>query len=519
MKSIQTKFILLIVVAIVLTELLTSAIGSYSYSRVMKEDSNKILQLTAEEKTQELNSILGRIEQSVNVMVEHSLDRLVSVDKLKNDAEYLHQYTDDIEHLGVTTASSTKGIIGVYIRYNPDILPADAGFFRLRPLGEEVFQSVEVTDFSKYDMETTEQLDWYTLPIKNGKPTWIQPFYDKNIDGYMISYVVPLYKDGEEIGIIGMDIDYTYLTQLVDEITLYDTGHAFLTDDKHEVIYSKQFETGVRELPENMRTAYKTLQNGMCLGVAVPIGEVMKDMNYMIQDILLASILAIAVAVFVTVLVTKSIIKPLKQLEGSAKEVAGGNLEAEFICDSKDEVGVLAQTLRETAKELKNRIDFINGLAYMDELTGIKNRTAYTQELMRRKEENKENYVVFVIDLNGLKQINDKYGHLRGNEIIIKISKMITDVFGYENTYRIGGDEFVVVMSVEKDSDVKRLEEQFKDKLKSQDGDVYVQAAIGYALGDAKEVYDDIFKRADKQMYDYKQKMKERGENTFIKDN
>ena len=55
MKSIQTKFILLVVVAIVLTELLTSAIGSYSYSCAMEEDADRILQLAAEEKMQELN--------------------------------------------------------------------------------------------------------------------------------------------------------------------------------------------------------------------------------------------------------------------------------------------------------------------------------------------------------------------------------------------------------------------------------------------------------------------------------
>lgn len=516
MKSIQTKFILLIVAAIVLTELMTSAIGSYSYGRAMSEDSNKILQLTAEEKTQELNSILGRIEQSVDVMVEHSLDRLESVDKLKNDPGYLEEYTGDIEHLGVTTANRTRGIIGVYIRYNPDILPADAGFFRLRPLGDEEFQNIEVTDFSKYDMKTTEQLDWYTLPIKNGEPTWIPPFYDKNIDGYMISYVVPLYKDGEELGIIGMDIDYSYITQLVDEIILYDTGHAFLTNDKYEVLHSKQFKMGVRELPEDTKVAYEELLNGMYLGVAVPFGEVLQGMNYMIIDILLVSAMAITLAVCVTVLVAKSIIKPLKQLESSAKEIAEGNLDVEFVCNSEDEVGVLAQTLRETTKELKSRIEFINNLAYVDELTGVKNRTAYAQELMRRKEENNERCAVFVIDLNGLKNINDKYGHLCGNEIIIKISKMITAVFGYENTYRIGGDEFVVVMSADKEMDVEQLEIQFKGKLKSQNGNIFVQAAIGYAVGEMQEAYEDIFKRADEKMYAYKQEMKERGENTRV---
>lgn len=516
MKSIQTKFILLIVVAVVLTELLTSAIGSYSYSNAMKDDSNRILQLTAEEKSEELNSILGRIEQSVDVMVEHSLDRLESVDKLKNDPEYLEEYTGDIEHLGITTANRTSGVIGVYIRYNPDILPADAGFFRLRPLGEETFQSIEVTDFSEYDMSSTEQLDWYTLPMENGKPTWILPFYDKNIDGYMISYVVPLYKNGEEVGIIGMDIDYTYLTQLVDEITLYDTGHAFLTNSEHEVLHSKHSENGVGEEATEEKVVYKELLNGMCLGVAVPIGEVLRGVNYMMLDILLASIAAIGVAVCVTVLVAKSITKPLKQLGQSAIAVAEGNLDVEFVCDSEDEVGVLAQTLRETAKELKNRIEFINDLAYVDELTGVKNRTAYAQELMRRKEMDNEKCAVFVIDLNGLKHINDVYGHLCGNELIVKISKIITSVFGYENTYRIGGDEFVVVMSVENDIEVDKLEVQFKDKLKSQEGNIYAEAAIGAAVGKTKEAYDDIFKRADSQMYDHKQKMKERGENSKV---
>lgn len=127
-----------------------------------------------------------------------------------------------------------------------------------------------------------------------------------------------------------------------------------------------------------------------------------------------------------------------------------------------------------------------------------------------------ENCAVFVIDLNGLKYINDTYGHLCGNEAIIKISKMITKVFGYENTYRIGGDEFVVVMSMDKNNDMKQLKEQFKDKIKTQDGNIYVQAAIGYAIGELKESYDEIFKRADQLMYDYKQEMKKRGENSRV---
>jgi len=514
MKSIQTKFIFLIITVIFLTVLASGVISSYFFSQTLRDDSNRILELTCEESAQELNNLFGRIEQSVTVMAVHALDHMESVHRLKNNPEYLQDYTEDIANLGVTAAGKTEGTIGVYIRYNPDTFPSDSGFFKLRALGEENFHRVKVTDFSQYDENDDEHVGWYYTPIKNGEPTWMLPYYDKNLDVYMISYIVPLYKDGETIGIIGMDIDYAYITKLVDNIKLYETGHTFLTNDKFEVLHSKQFEAGVQPFPKNMKVVYEKLNNNMYLGGAVPLSEIMHERNVMILYIILASLITVMLSVCVTYFVTKSIIKPLKHLERAAKEIAEGNLDVEIVCYSEDEVGVLAKTLRETTKELKNQMDFVNNLAYLDELTRVKNRTAYAQELVHRKEDKSEIIAVFVIDINGLKYINDTFGHPCGNEFIIAMSKMITTVFGYENTYRIGGDEFVVVISVEKESDAEQLENQFRDKLKSQEGNIRVEAAVGYAVGKMQEPYEEIFKRADERMYDQKQMMKEKGENS-----
>ena len=509
-KSLQTRFIILICIGIVLTEALTSAVGTYAFKEVLENDSDRIIELAAGEASQELNALFGRIEQSVDVMAEHALTRMESAECMIHDAEYLEKYTADIEKLGNTVADKTAGAIGVYIRYNPDIFPADSGFFSIRPIGEKEFYDIPVTDFSKYDKDDAEHVGWYYGPIANGKPTWMLPYYNGNIDVYMISYVVPLYKDGETIGIIGMDIDFEYIKEQVYALRVYDTGHAFLTDMQYRIIHGEQI------FSEDFKITYKPLENNMCLGIAVRKAEIMQEMNRMIRNIMMLSLVAILLCVVVTIYVARSITKPLKQLESVAREIADGNLDVEITCNTKDEVGRLAQSFRDTTKQLKTRIEYINNLAYVDELTGLKNNTAYWQNVSRLQESNAEGYAVCVIDLNGLKQINDVFGHHCGNEMIITISKHITDIFGYENAYRAGGDEFLVLLTGKKAEEIETLKNTFISRLEKQTGNIRAKAAVGYAIHEPGVTYEEVFRLADSKMYEHKEEMKQKGENSTV---
>ena len=73
----------------------------------------------------------------------------------------------------------------------------------------------------------------------------MEPYLNENINVYMISYVVPLYSEsGESIGIVGMDIDFSQITELVDVTTIYDTGYAFLTNESGVIMHHKDLETG-----------------------------------------------------------------------------------------------------------------------------------------------------------------------------------------------------------------------------------------------------------------------------------
>lgn len=87
----------------------------------------------------------------------------------------------------------------------------------------------------------------------------------------------------------------------------------------------------------------------------------------------------------------------------------------------------------------------------LDPLTGISNRHAYIEELQKMsQEELPENLVVYSIDINGLKKINDTLGHNAGDELICGAADCITTIFDkYGKSYRTGGDEFIVIANIE----------------------------------------------------------------------
>lgn len=97
-----------------------------------------------------------------------------------------------------------------------------------------------------------------------------------------------------------------------------------------------------------------------------------------------------------------------------------------------------------------------NEQAYKDSLTGVRNKTAYDDFITKIEENVKagriKEYAISVFDANGLKAINDTYGHDIGNMLIINSYKMISEVFEKSLVFRINGDEFAAIM---KDDDYK----------------------------------------------------------------
>ena len=159
-------------------------------------------------------------------------------------------------------------------------------------------------------------------------------------------------------------------------------------------------------------------------------------------------------------------------------------------------------------------------LANQDGLTGVHNKVAYNSEVERINKEIKDkeelNFAVVMIDLNYLKEVNDTFGHDTGDVALIRLASMICSVFAYSPVYRVGGDEFVVICRGKDYQKITNLILSFKKKIdESMDGTglhdgEHISAAIGYAIFDEKidKTVDNVFKRADKAMYENKREIK-----------
>ena len=133
--------------------------------------------------------------------------------------------------------------------------------------------------------------------------------------------------------------------------------------------------------------------------------------------------------------------------------------------------------------------------SYYDALTGCKNRRAYAEF---EKTAPTGSYGAIMCDINGLKVVNDTEGHEAGDLLIIDVSASLMEVFGTENVYRIGGDEFVVY-SFDANGEI------FKEKLQAAE-DLIREKKRSASLGavfssDGKRSYKDATDEADLRMY------------------
>ena len=171
----------------------------------------------------------------------------------------------------------------------------------------------------------------------------------------------------------------------------------------------------------------------------------------------------------------------------------------------EDEVDGLENRIRALESKLSDRIALVRSQAVVDGLTGLGNRKAYEERVRKVNDEireGKKEFTVAVFDLNGLKEINDYNGHDTGDEAIASVAEALKQVFGDGQIYRVGGDEFVVILDGVTEDIQIRL-----SKVSRITGEKYaVNVANGYAeFAPEKDMgYRDVFRRADNAMYENK---------------
>lgn len=150
-----------------------------------------------------------------------------------------------------------------------------------------------------------------------------------------------------------------------------------------------------------------------------------------------------------------------------------------------------------------------------DTLTGVRSR-AYMEQLLEQMDTvSKADVSVIYLDLNNFKYVNDTYGHDAGDSILRIFADTLIEIFGKEGYVgRIGGDEFMVVLRNIDDNQINELCAQVKNILKDRSKELSFEYIISTSYGfytrkkGELESLDYIVKKADENMYLYKEKYK-----------
>lgn len=161
----------------------------------------------------------------------------------------------------------------------------------------------------------------------------------------------------------------------------------------------------------------------------------------------------------------------------------------------------LIKQLQKINKESEKKNEQLEFLSYRDMLTTLYNRHKFMEMLNFYSKNELSEMGVAYIDLNGLKHMNDSISHEAGDEYICNTARLLTDAFG-ECCYRIGGDEFVVLIPDTSESEFANNIETFKNNMANEN----ISTSVGFLWKEKCEDLNAMLREAERQMYIEKQK-------------
>ena len=425
MRSIKTKITAMTVCALVIAMVIATILGVTAIQDIGNHDAEQTLLLLCETGQKDLNYYFQNVEHSVKTVAAY-----VQADLDGTGDDKLQAHMERVSDVFQKLAYNTNGVLTYYYRIDPEVSQNVKGFWYVNT-EDKGFREHEVTDITDYDTNDTSSLVWFTVPKATGEGVWLPPYITENLNARVISYNVPVYHDGQFIGVIGIEIDYSTMAEVVNHITLYDHGYAFLNDKEGNIIYHPQMDvttmdtqlkvpSGLLSNDKFIRYTYEgvekeavwlPLSNGMRLNVTVPVQEINAAWNKWIKEISIVFAALLIIFIILIMTFTGRIISPLQKLTKAAEQISEGYYDTELNYDSNDEVGVLTASFKKLIMNLNVYIKNLNDMAYIDALTGIGNRLA-----LRRDYDSYEGHevTVLMLDLNDFKLINDTAAIMRG---------------------------------------------------------------------------------------------------------
>ena len=556
MHSIRVKITAVTIAAILTSIFALGGIGILTIGMESDQTSVEKMRLLTENTGKQLDAYLGSVEQSVEMAVHMADDSLKNLDMFLLGSVHtleeqekldkgIAEHCAAVEHAFSSIANHTNGVVTYYYCINADLGSTEHGFFWSK-VGEEEFVEQPPLNSAELDINDTEHTLWYYQPLKAGRAVWVGPYKAHFLGDVMtVSYVAPIYRYGFLIGVLGMDILFDTFTSKISNTKIYDTGFAILLDQEGKVLYHPMMESGTipefveqhkeEELYKRLSSgdeliryqangverqlAFTTLRNKTKLAVTAPVSEINASRRRLTLIIMLVAVVLLAVFTVITLLLMNALTKPLVRLAAASQKLMDGDYTAELEeYHGQDEVGTLTRSFRKMRDYMQVYISDLNSRAYTDALTGVKNKGAFDLSVKRingEMHEEKTAFAIIMFDLDNLKEINDQFGHERGDIYLQTACRLICRVFAHSPVFRVGGDEFCVLAQFADYNTRDELLQYFDREAEARNAKAEhpwerIEVSKGMAVyrPGKDENTEQVFRRADEAMYQDKRRRK-----------
>jgi diguanylate cyclase len=193
--------------------------------------------------------------------------------------------------------------------------------------------------------------------------------------------------------------------------------------------------------------------------------------------------------------------------------------ELQRVRENSREMAIELEGYRKTTKSLSEKLQHTEAKALVDPLTNVLNRNAYNMKIMQMVssyENFGEDFGILVIDIDHFKKFNDNYGHRAGDRVLNSVAASLKSCLRASDLiFRYGGEEFVILLKSISLEDTGKLALKLckhieKDFFVDKDKQLKVTVSIGCTVIRQEDTEESLFERADKALYEAKDKGRNR---------
>ena len=408
MKKISTRILLTVLICSISMASLVGIVSIFKSLSIIERDARENLLDTTRVYGEEIDKELV-VYEVIGNNLHNLIETTIETSSLREEG-YLENYSNYIiKPMVEKLAATTERSAGLYIAIDPKYTGRTEGAWAANQEGKLVASlPTDIKGKAKDD----SSVSFYYDAINAGELIWTDPYFN-NADLNVVTYSMPIRVNGSVIGVIGVDLDIESLIQRIEDISVYDTGYAFLLSENYNFLVHPEFNQGdklgsvangnlssivpninnndygiedtVLDGDEKILTFTK-LSDGKVLGVTVPKDEVLKEMQSTFFYILIVIILSALVGGVLAWILGRRISKPIILATDIIETTSKLDLtdieeskELKSYLDRKDEIGTMFRATGLLRQEMRNVIVEIEETTN-NVVTNTENVTVATKE-------------------------------------------------------------------------------------------------------------------------------------------